>query len=94
MKNNYTVEINGVKTELKDFTKSSILPEIIHSIKLDFDTDNPEGVQLIAFFVFLEVLLEKIKNKSEYSLLVESLINAILVIKKLEMDAGLGDNRF
>lgn len=94
MKNNYIVEINGVKTELKDFTKSTILPEVIQSLKLDFATDSPEGVNILALFVFIETLLEKVKNKSEYSLLVESLVNSILVIKKLEMDAGLGDNRF
>ena len=94
MVNKYLVEVNGTVSELKDFTHSIILPEVIRSLKIDFQTSEPEGINIIALLVLLETLVEKIKNKTEYTLLIENLINCILVIKKMEMDAGLGDNTY
>lgn len=94
MNEKYLVTVNDKTVTLKEFINITALPEIINSLKLDFNTDNPEGVNIFYLLIVLLTLVEKIKNKSEYTLLIENLVNCLVVIRKMEMDAGLGDDRF
>lgn len=95
MKNyNYTISINGKDYDLKDFDSSIILPEIINSIKINFEKEANSSINTIALMIVLQVLIEKVKNKSEYTLLLENFVNSMLLIKKLEIDAGLGADTY
>ena len=48
----------------------------------------------MALMVVLDTLLIKIKNKSEYTIIMETLTGCLLALKKLEFDAQLGDDRY
>lgn len=98
MEPKFTIQINdGEELNFADFIKSPLLPENINSIKLDFNTGNNEetgSVSIIPYLMLIETLVDKVKNPTEYTVLLSSLINSMLVIKKLEADAGLGDYRY
>ena len=85
--NKYSVSINDNTYDLTELEKM-VFPEVIQKLQIDFQS--PEGVNVLGIIMLLNTLLTKIKNKSEYTLIIENLTNCILLIKKLEIDTGLG----
>jgi hypothetical protein len=85
--NKYSVSVNGNTYDLAELEKM-VFPEVIQKLQIDFQSS--EGVNVLGLIILLNTLLTKVKNKSEYTLIIENLTNCILLIKKLEIDTGLG----
>ena len=98
MEPKFSIQINNnEEIKFEEFIKSPLLPEHINSIKLDFNMGNSEqagNISIIPYLMLIEVLLDKVKNPTEYTVLLSSLINSMLVIKKLEADAELDNYRY
>ena len=92
----YEIIINHKEpVELAQFTKGYLLPEIITSLELKFDSGSEDiNINIMSLMVVLDTLLDRIKNKSEYTIIMESLSGCLLALKKLEFDAQLGDDRY
>jgi len=94
MTNRYRVQVNEEVMDLTEFQEVLALPERIHTLRLDFNDDRPEGINNLALIITLYTLLQRVKDKSEYSLMLENLASCMLLIKKLAIEQDLGDDRY
>ena len=91
----FMIQINDLEpVNLQDFLDSPLLPEYIYALKLDLNATPEHSLDLVALMMLLETFLSRVKNNTEYSTLLNSLINNMIIVRKLENDAKLGDYRY